>query len=192
MTDQEFWDLIRRMQDLSPEDMERLRAELARRMSPKSASDFVKDTPSWWTRIRGLWLGFQEWWAGISGGLAIFLWIIAIIMICLALWEIFGVKIKLGTAPGPVCASTGEDKITRVADETAWGSRRSHNAAVDAAETFCATLAPVCTGSCASTTGNPCRPGAHLIDENQFTVLGWTLIATRTVMEYNCECTCVK
>ena len=196
VTDAEFSDLINRMGNLTPEEQEALRREITRRLSEKSVRDFAKDTPkdpppggflNW---LRGLWAGFQEWWAGVSFGVAAFLWIIAIILICLALWEIFGVKIKLGTPPGPVCASTGEDKITRVADVTAWGARRSHNAAVDEASAFCATLAPTCTGSCASTTGNPCKPGTHLINEEQFTVLSWTLIGTRTVMEYNCQCTC--
>lgn len=198
MTDAEYSELIRRMQELSPEEIERLKAEILRRMSGKSASDFAKDTPkepppggfiAW---LRACWVGFQEWWLAASPWIAALLIIIAIIMIILACCEIFGTKINLGTPPGPVCASTGEDKIVRVADETAWGARRSHNAAVAAAEAFCPTLAPVCTGSCASTTGNPCLPGVHLINEEQFTVLSWTLIGTRTVMEYNCQCSCVK
>ncbi|HAP00245.1 MAG TPA: hypothetical protein DCQ83_09405 [Fibrobacteres bacterium] len=192
MTEAQFQDLINRMSSLTPEEMEALKAEIRRRLSPKSVTDFAKDTPKWWVRFRGMWIAFQEWWAGVSFGVAVFLWVIAIILIILALCEIFGTNLNFGAAPGPVCASTGEDKITRVADETAWGARRSHNAAVAAAEGYCATLAPVCTGSCASTTENPCKPGVHLINEEQFTVLSWTLIGTRTVLEYNCQCSCVK
>lgn len=124
------------------------------------------------------------WWRFFSRPVVL-LWLLAIIAWMIAIWEMWFVEPKQGVAPGPVCEGTGEDRITRVADVTAWGARRSHNQAVEEAEKFCPTLAAACVGTCAN--GNPCQPKPHLINEEQFNL--W--YATRTVLEYNCECTCV-
>lgn len=136
--------------------------------------------PHWLIRFRPppVWL---PWLAAILWLIAIYAWVWALI-------DLF-TDPKQGADPGPVCGSTGEDMITRVADVTVFGARRSHNAAVAEAQTFCPTLAASCTGTCAN--GNPCTPKPHLIDENQFTVASWwSVLATRTVLEYNCQCSC--
>ena len=130
-------------------------------------------------------------WRALPGGgaIAVILWLIAIYAWIWALVDLFTTP-KTGTPPGPVCTGSGEDRITRVADVTVFGARRSYNAAVDEAQAFCPTLASACTGSCAD--GSPCKPGTHLINIEQFTVASWwTGLATRTVLEYNCQCSCV-
>ncbi|TVZ41399.1 hypothetical protein P886_0744 [Alteromonadaceae bacterium 2753L.S.0a.02] len=131
------------------------------------------------------------WWAAELArpgpGWAIILWIIAILAWIAATKELT-TDLDLGTPPGPVCLGSGVDRLTRIADDTSWGCRYSHNDRVAEARGFCATLSAECTGTCSS--GGSCEPDVHIIGEEQFTVPHWTLIGCRTVLEYTCECTC--
>jgi len=117
-------------------------------------------------------------------------WVIVVSLIIIAYHGLIPIQSRFETRIVPVCAGTDTNQTRQISEAKAWGARKSHDAAMKTAEKFCSRLASACKGTCSSAGKSTCHPAPRVIHEKQSKVLSWRLVDTRTLLEYDCPCTC--